>query len=651
MDYRRDIDGLRAVAVVPVILFHARLPVFPGGFVGVDVFFVISGYLITTLLLQSIDAGQYSILDFYDRRARRILPALFTVMAATALLAFPIMLPTQIEEFSKSLAAVTLFLSNFYFMSQVGYFSPDAELQPLLHTWSLAVEEQFYLLFPPLLALLCRGRRQRVMPVLLVLALISLALSIWGATENPARNFFFTFSRMWELLAGSMAALALHRKDIPGNGLAAAAGLGLILVSLVWFDAAVLFPSAWTIVPVIGTVLVIVFSRPGSFVGGVLGLRPLVGVGLISYSAYLWHQPLFALARLYCVAEPSIVVMLGLAATSLGLAWATWAWIEQPFRRKRLPILSGRARLFGAVILVSGVFLTLGVTGNQTNGFSELWRKTFPQSAAIIDVIETAKTEAIPQDDGACKFNVETVDKDVANRLHDCAERYGPGVAVLGDSHAIDLFGIISARGDRPFVAGFTKPSCRPDVTDRECPYDSFRAFVAAHPDAFQVVIFEMSGAYLLTDEGGARGVQSTIERLPLGHAAPRLLLAHTEIELVSAALADFGKLLPIVWLGPRVEPQVQLEWLVGRGCDAGLVIRAGTEENFRRLDDALVQVAKDVPYLSQIALFGMQFPRDLGGCNGLLWSDGDHYSAKGEVEMGRRVDVVAAALHLLAGR
>lgn len=156
MNYRREIDGLRAVAVVPVILFHSGLPLLPGGFVGVDVFFVISGYLITTLLVQELDAGRYSISGFYERRARRILPALFVVLVVSVPLAFLFMLPFQIEDFSSSLAASVLFLANFYFLSQVGYFSPDAELQPLLHIWSLSVEEQFYMLFPPALAILWR---------------------------------------------------------------------------------------------------------------------------------------------------------------------------------------------------------------------------------------------------------------------------------------------------------------------------------------------------------------------------------------------------------------------------------------------------------------------------------------------------------------
>ncbi|WP_137112578.1 acyltransferase [Rhodobacter sp. SY28-1] len=210
MQYRREIDGRRALAVVPVILFHAHVPWLSGGFVGVDIFFVISGFLITSLLAEDLSSGRYSLSAFYERRARRILPALTVVLVATLPAAFLLLLPSQIEDFSASLAAVVVFLSSFFFLSQVGYFSPDAELQPLLHTWSLAVEEQYYLLFPPLLALLWRKGRRVILAALALLALLSFGISLWGAVENPARNFFFTGSRVWELLAGAIAALVFR---------------------------------------------------------------------------------------------------------------------------------------------------------------------------------------------------------------------------------------------------------------------------------------------------------------------------------------------------------------------------------------------------------------------------------------------------------
>lgn len=647
MQYRSEVDGLRAFAVLPVVLFHARLPGLPGGFIGVDVFFVISGFLITTLLADDLAADRYSLIRFYERRARRILPALFVVMAASISLAFALMLPPQLEDFFASVGAVVLFLSNLFFISQVGYFSPDAELQPLLHTWSLAVEEQFYLLFPPLLALMWRRGLRFVAAVLIAVALLSLALAIWGASENPSRNFYFTGSRAWELMVGALAALFARSRVGAGNDVLAFLGLGLVIGAFVLWPPALPAPGIWMLLPVAGTAMVLVYAQAGTLAARFLSWRGFVALGLVSYSAYLWHQPLFAFARLANVGEPSPMVMATLIILTFLLAAVTWAFVEQPFRRRPFPVWPERAKLFGRAALVGGVILAIGILGKTTDGFRSAWIAAWPERAAILAHVDRARTDAAAQDDGQCRFNIEAVDEALAARILDCERRYGSGIAVLGDSHAIDLFNIVVARNDRPFVVGFTKPSCRPATTDRDCPYLSFEAFITRHPTVFQVVLFEMSGAYLLAGDDGLPGVQTAIERLPLDAVAPELYPVEAEIDLVNAALIRFGQITPIIWVGPKTEPQVQLDWLVNRGCDAGLVLRAGTDVNFTKLDDVLEQRSQ-VPYLSQNRLFDLVFPRDLGGCDGLMWSDGDHLSLLGEQEMARRADVVDAALKLV---
>ncbi len=647
MHYRSEIDGLRALAVVPVILFHAHVPWLPGGFIGVDVFFVISGFLITSLLADDLDAGRYRLARFYERRARRILPALYLVLIATLPFAFALMLPRQIEDFASSLAAVTVFLSNFFFLSQVGYFSPDAELQPLLHTWSLAVEEQYYLLFPPLLALLWRKGPAWTFGALAMLALGSFLLCLWGAGENPGRNFYFTGSRAWELLAGAIAALVFRKGATPGSDPLALLGLAAVLGSILFWRPDVPAPGAWMLVPVAGTVLILMFAQAGGRMARALSHPGFVGIGLVSYSAYLWHQPLFAFARHYFVAEPPATVMVVLVLLTFGLAWASWAFVEQPFRRRPTPLFPMRRTLFLFSALVGGVLFAIGAAGKATDGFRDPWQRAWPGRAAVLEVVETAQTRQPLQDDGACRFNLEAVDAPLATRILACRDLHGPGIAVLGDSHAIDLYGIVATDPNRPFVVGFTKPSCRPGTVDRDCPYASFGAFVSTNPDAFLVTLFEMSGAYLLTATDGRPGVQTVIERLPLDASVPEVPLHFVEISQVNAALADLARKVPLVWVGPRIEPQVQLHWLVTRGCSAGLAIRAGTEANFQQLDTYLAE-SSAVPYVNQNTLFGLIFPRDLGGCDGLFWKDGDHYSALGVMEMARRADVVASALALL---
>ncbi|MDO9472042.1 MAG: acyltransferase [Caulobacter sp.] len=340
MKYRPEVDGLRAIAVVPVVLFHSGLGLMPGGFIGVDIFFVISGFLITSIISSELERDQFSLVSFYERRARRILPALVLVCLVCVPFAWAWLLPRELKDFGQSLAAVATFSSNILFWREEGYFSAAAELKPLLHTWSLAVEEQFYILFPPALWLAYRLARRHVVVLLVLAAIVSLALSEWGWRTAPSANFFLLPSRAWELLIGAIAALvhwAPSRRIANGLSL-----LGLVLVagSLATFSEAVPMPSALGLFPIVGTALILLFGRTGTWVAALLSLKPFVWIGLISYSAYLWHQPLFAFARIRSISEPAPALMLALCALSLLLAWLSWRFVEAPWRPLPLSPLS-----------------------------------------------------------------------------------------------------------------------------------------------------------------------------------------------------------------------------------------------------------------------------------------------------------------------
>lgn len=372
MIYRAEIDGLRAVAVVPVILFHAGVAWFSGGFVGVDVFFVISGYLITTIILADLAVGRFSIARFYERRARRILPALSVVLLACLPFAWAWMLPQELVAFGKSLIATALFGANILFWRESGYFDAAAELKPLLHTWSLAVEEQYYLFFPPVLALIWRWRQALVMPALVLVSLLSLMAAQWGAHNAPSANFYLLPSRMWELLIGVMVALRHSQGRSAGpdglSDLAGLTGLAMILYAVFAFDAATPMPSLWTLIPVAGTALVLGFARQGTQTAQLLALRPLVGLGLISYSAYLWHQPLLAFARIRNVAPPEGPLLWGLLAATFGLAWFSWRFVEQPFRGTA-PWLPGGRRIGLATLASIGAVCLTGAALVAGEGF------------------------------------------------------------------------------------------------------------------------------------------------------------------------------------------------------------------------------------------------------------------------------------------
>jgi peptidoglycan/LPS O-acetylase OafA/YrhL len=320
MQYRPEIDGLRAVAVLPVMLFHAGLGAFAGGFVGVDVFFVISGYLITSIILAELEQGCFSIKRFYERRARRILPALFLVLAVCVLLAQVWMLPDQFHEFSRATLSVVFFASNIFFWKSTDYFAPEAEENPLLHTWSLAIEEQFYIVFPVLMLLLWQAGRNAVAVLVVLATVASLALAQYGAYTSPLATFYLLPTRAWELGVGAICAFALHGRARREQPLLALLGFGLIVYAVFAFDGETPFASLYALVPVGGAALVILYGGSTRLVGRVLASGPLVGIGLVSYSAYLWHQPLFAFARVRLAVPPSTGLLLLLTGLSLILA-------------------------------------------------------------------------------------------------------------------------------------------------------------------------------------------------------------------------------------------------------------------------------------------------------------------------------------------
>ncbi len=362
MKYRAEIDGLRALAVIPVILFHAGFSLFSGGYVGVDIFFVISGYLITTILIEDIENNRFSLANFYDRRARRILPALFFVMLACIPLAWLWMLPSQLKDFSESLAAVSLFISNFLFWHESGYFAAASEEKPLLHTWSLAVEEQYYILFPIFLLLAWpRLGKHKTFWIIVVLGAMSLALSEWmwrGGSEKMTANFYLAPTRAWELFAGSIAAFITLKRGVQANNALSLVGLAAILFSIFYYDKGTPFPSIYALVPVAGAVLLILFAAKETIVAKILSTKVLVGIGLISYSVYLWHQPLFAFARIYLLERPSVTLMAILSLLSLLLGWLSWKFIEKPFRNKQA---ISRKVIYRTAVLGLSSFIAFGL--------------------------------------------------------------------------------------------------------------------------------------------------------------------------------------------------------------------------------------------------------------------------------------------------
>ncbi len=372
MDYRREVDGLRTLAVLPVILFHAGFGLFSGGFVGVDIFFVISGYLITSIILGEMQSGKFTLIGFYERRARRILPALFFVMLVCLPFAWLWMMPDELNGFAKSLVAVSFFSSNILFWRESGYFDTATELKPLLHTWSLAVEEQYYVLFPLFILLTWRFGKRWMIGILAFCAAISLAVAQWGSLNKPTESFYLLPTRGWELLIGAFVAFYLFGNKNPRirtpqvSQTFSLIGFLLIAYAIFAFDKSTPFPGIHALAPTVGAALIILFATPETHVGRLLSHRVPVSIGLISYSTYLWHQPLFAFARLRSIGQPSDALFLALSVASIVLAYFTWKHIEWPFRNKKI---ISRKQIFTLTAAASAAFCVLGIIGNINQGF------------------------------------------------------------------------------------------------------------------------------------------------------------------------------------------------------------------------------------------------------------------------------------------
>lgn len=432
LKYRPEIDGLRALAVLAVVFYHAEMSwpwgkFLSGGFLGVDVFFVISGYLITSILTKELEKGKISFTHFYERRARRILPALFTVILVSLPLAWFSLLPKAMEEYAGSVLAALFFFANFYFYGQDSYAAEPSSLKPFLHTWSLSIEEQFYILFPFVLIFLWRWNAKKVERYFWLLAGASLVLAEWGSFQFVDANFFLLPSRAWELLVGSILAVREMQK---GRSVHSSHGQWIPLSSLILlllcffvFHDQMRHPSFFTVVPVGVTCLLLWYCNGKDWVSKLLSTRPLLGVGLVSYSFYLWHFPIFAFCKINGL-EPTLGLKGLSILLSLGLSILSYFFVEQPFRNKVHFPLSRLVKVLAPTFLVLGsIQLYLFASGGAAH-----------RMGPLLGALQAGQSHALYQDGRECH----------ARPLDEfCEFNYsndGPVVLNIGDSHA-DVLG------------------------------------------------------------------------------------------------------------------------------------------------------------------------------------------------------------------
>lgn len=433
MNYRKEIDGLRAIAVLSVIFYHAGFATFSGGYIGVDVFFVISGFLITSIIKNSIYAGEFSFIEFYERRMRRIFPALFLVMLCCIPFAWLILLPYDLRDFFESIFAIPVFMVNHLFLNESGYFSSPAENKPLLNTWSLSVEEQYYLIFPLILSYLLRTKiKLAPVFVIAILIVLSFSLSVWYTKYKPDLAYFTLPTRAWEFLIGAAAVFInidkfnfSHSKKI--KNMFSMIGLSLILGVTLFYDKNTAFPGLNALFPVLGAILIILFANEQTLVGRILTSKIFVGIGLISYSAYLWHQPVFAFYRYQTIGEPNNVILISLIAIVFIISFLSWKYIENYFRNKRnfsrkaIFVLSSIGILF---------FISIGLIGHFTDPLKIATMRFNEEKLATIRSVAHSPYR------NQCHF--EQSDKSLSKTP--CTYFGGEiSVAVVGNSHATEL--------------------------------------------------------------------------------------------------------------------------------------------------------------------------------------------------------------------
>lgn len=447
--YRPEIDGLRAIAVLLVVLFHADFQWIQGGFIGVDVFFVISGFLITSILMRFLDQGTFSLLDFYERRIRRILPALFLVIIFTFIVGVIFLLPYELRDLSKSIVATLLFGANLFFWRTNNYFAAEADEKPMLHMWSLGVEEQFYIVFPFLLMGLYIVHKKHITILLFLLAIISFAFSQWLLfLGQTTANFYLPFSRAWELLIGCLCAAMITQKSFSSHiprilsEILCFTGLVLILFSSVVFSSETPFPGFYALIPTLGTALILLSSKPSYFIARLLSFKPLVILGLLSYSFYLWHHVLFAYARIISLENLSYLNYGALILASLALSYCSWKWFECPLRNRAV---FKRSQVFVLAVFTTGFLGLCAVSIWASNGLEFRYNSVEQRLLNQTDIVKNASYVTRFFDNQKSEFSSVDHHK----------------TFLVGDSHAQDFANIMNEVNafDQTELATFYIPS------------------------------------------------------------------------------------------------------------------------------------------------------------------------------------------------
>jgi len=635
MKRRDDLDALRFLAVLGVVLYHIGLPQARNGFIGVDLFFVLSGFLIMSSIIRDKGQGQFSVGSFLEKRARRILPALLLVLVINIPVILFIFSPQDIEQTFTSYLSILLFAPNVYFWEQSGYFDTEAKLQAFLHTWSLGIEIQFYILLGLYVSFLSRRSKDNyLVNSLKVMSIGSFALCALFAFWKPGANFFLLPSRIWEFTVGSVIAIYMSRDNVRKVKYKTQFQikiLGIVIIMLCLFFPIELspWPSTFTIVPIFGAALVLAFGGRSEISRPNMPHRIIVYLGRASYGWFLWHWPVIVYANYVSDNQVSMGRLALFALFTLFIATIQLRFFERKFQdrnqvsRQVLQKKTVAGTLLIAIICIAGVI---------SDGFDAIWRQTrvtFTEKELLNIYLSREKESQIVAVNSNCKFSVRSTNELNDEAVKNCLDMFGPAVIVIGDSHGLVLFDIIARSNIQKFVIGLASPGSRPS-NGISGQYSEVLDYVKNNRARVAQVLFMQSGSYLLEDRFGRVDSNSLFQK------GEMVRVAKDNIQLTADYLDQLSKLTKVVWVGPYTQSRINVNnsnnWYLTKSISHHVV------RSFAVLDSYLFKVSRQsgISYVSSLRNLKFRENRVLSG-NCVVWRDPDHFSICGRSLLAKR--------------
>ena len=636
LNYRPEIDGLRAIAVVSVILYHANInifnyKIFSGGFVGVDIFFVISGYLITSLILKELKTtGKFSFLNFYQRRARRILPALFFVMAVSLPFAWLYLLPSSLLDFSKSILYSIGFGSNYYFyFSNLQYGTEDSFLKPFLHTWSLSVEEQFYILFPITIIIIFKFFKKYLFEIIIFFIILSFICAIYISSSNPSASFYFLHTRIWELLSGSVLAyIEIKNSNKFSNKLlhhtGSSSGLIIIAFSVFFLNDKISNAPLYLLLVIIGTCLIIKFCNKNDFAYNILSNKIFVNTGLISYSLYLWHYPIFAFYR-YAFSYGNIYIKIFIGFLLVVLSILTYLYIEKKFRNEKVNKFYFS---LSAVVLII-IFSCYSILKNGRINKINTTIGSFMEYSNIEDGCRfVANDNFINNTSFIKKFNY-------------CNKKHSKAIIIVGDSHSFNIYNSIFLNTPKKYIISLGLNGCRPSEDNLRCNkhYLNILKFLEKNSIFIDHIIFNIGG-YQPTQNLPIDSKELTsAENCTIGSKQ----IDYYELNLTLDYIKKLNKYNNVIFIGPHIEPGIKLNRINALRIinDKNILEKKYIKDcKIKLIDNYLQNLSKEnkILYISKVVALNFNFKKDFIVGNEFNFGDGDHWSRQGEIIFGGRL-------------